>query len=255
MPGLRSSCTIHNMAAKRDRYNDGSSVTGVDEYPGDASWRKENGLHQPFMLQILKPGYKSKASRSTIEAAGALHPDYAEVIESLHVILWSCKKKKALYTAMNLDDVLHFTYPSVDDVINTVREFNEQDGVDIGLSLYYPDQSHTDNDCLKVYFEGTDEWETVSQLHDKLDMNVMAKNLLAMDEDRSDRGNYQITRGLAAIAFKKDDVTTVWKPTIRKGTNAKNVENMNTLTKILHSTHGAGVFFRNEERSKVFANE
>lgn len=246
---------VHSMAAKRDRDADDLSITGVDEWPGDVEWKEDNGLFEPFVLQVMKPGWESRASRATVETAGALHPDCVEIIESVHVILWSHQVEKALYTALDLHDVLHFTYPKVDDIVETVEEYNKRDGIDIGLSLYYPDQSYTDDEFLKVYFKGTDEWETVSDLYDELHMGSLAKSILKLDPDRGDRGNRQKTSGRAAIAFTKDDVTTVWKPTIRRGTTVKDVKNMSILTRLVHAIYGAGKFFTNDERTEVFGKE
>jgi nucleoid-associated protein YgaU len=67
------------------------------------------------------------------------------------------------------------------------------------------------------------------------------------DLDQSDRGNYQCTFGFESISYKKDDVMDIWKPTVRKGTTARDVQNLCTLMQIAHAIYGDGQFFTDDK--------
>lgn len=98
-------------------------------------------------------------------------------------------------------------------------------------------------------------WEFISELYSQLEMNSVTDDLTVKFLDPSTRGNRQWGFAYAAIAFTKDCVVKVWKPSIRKGTSKRDVKHLSTMSKMVHVIYGAGKFFTNLRRTMVFGKE
>lgn len=234
----------------------GSGTGNVRNWPGDEEWKKQvKGLVlQHLVFQEMRDGWTEKVNMATAAEYGGLVEKQAHLMKVIHIVVFMIGVMN-VYSVLNLHCTAHYTYTSVDEIIQIVAQFNTKDGVDIQVRVYMPTASYVDGNFLRVYNSGTPEWSIVSHLYAKLGLKQLMREMVKSDSDPCERGNRQRLFGRASIAFEKRDLDKCHKPRYRKGTNKETARQLAIATKMVDAMYGEGVFFTDEKRTAMFGDE
>ena len=222
------------------------------EFKTDREWKEAHGNIPPLLFQTMAAGWEEKINVDSACRAGGLHSLEAPFIETVHVLFFSRLRPKSIYFAKGLHTTPHYNHHSFEEVRSRVSELNKRSDVSIQLKVYMPHRSYTTGEVLFVN-ERTDEWDLVSEMYKMLRLRSMANMMYGMDLARSDRGNKQLGFGFTSYGHSESaDPTKPWRPSIRKDTDAKKVNDLCLLTDIMRVIVEDDLF-NNSDRTKEVA--
>jgi hypothetical protein len=161
-------------------------VRGVEEWKGDESFNQSTkGLGvQHLIFQEMHPGWEQHVPKERACEMGGMPEPILHLIKCNHIVTFDWGD--CLYRTNILSSTPHYSYPSVDEILETVNDYNNKGTNSGGYHVFiqcatYMSKSSCvdDGGFLKVIYSGTREWTTIECIFNKLGMDAIFEKVLA----------------------------------------------------------------------------
>jgi hypothetical protein len=238
-------------------------VRGVEEWKGDESFNQSTkGLGvQHLIFQEMHLGWEQHVSKERACEMGGMPEPILHLIKCNHIVTFDWGD--CLYRTNILSSTPHYSYPGIDEILETVNDYNNKGTNSGGYHVFIQCAIYTsksscvhDGGFLKVIYSGTREWTTIECIFNKLGMDAIFEKVLAHNSNVSDRGNIQYSVGYTNQSYgKTKENPRISKPNILTKTTHDDVAQMAIMSHIMDIVDGEGVNFPDRERTKKFGNE